>query len=31
MGQRGRAYVEEFFDRAELARQYRKILEAGQR
>ena len=29
MGQRGRAYVEEFFDRAELAGQYRKILEAG--
>jgi glycosyltransferase involved in cell wall biosynthesis len=31
MGQRGRAYVEKFFDRAELARQYRKILEAGHR
>jgi glycosyltransferase involved in cell wall biosynthesis len=31
MGQRGRAYVEEFFDRAELARQYRKILEADHR
>ena len=31
MGQRGRAYVEEFFDRAELSRQYRKILEAGHR
>jgi glycosyltransferase involved in cell wall biosynthesis len=26
---RGRAYVERFFDRAELARQYRKILEAA--
>jgi glycosyltransferase involved in cell wall biosynthesis len=31
MGQRGRAYVEEFFDRAELAGQYRKILEGGRR
>ena len=31
MGQRGRAYVERFFDRAELAREYRKILEAGPR
>jgi hypothetical protein len=27
MGQRGRAYVERFFDRAELATEYRKILE----
>jgi glycosyltransferase involved in cell wall biosynthesis len=27
MGQQGRAYVERFFDRAELAREYRKILE----
>ncbi len=27
MGQRGRAYVERFFDRAELAAEYRKILE----
>jgi glycosyltransferase involved in cell wall biosynthesis len=27
MAQQGRAYVENFFDRAELARQYRKILE----
>jgi glycosyltransferase involved in cell wall biosynthesis len=26
MGERGRAYVERFFDRAELAREYRKIL-----
>jgi glycosyltransferase involved in cell wall biosynthesis len=31
MGRSGRAYVERFFDRAELARQYRKILEAGRR
>jgi glycosyltransferase involved in cell wall biosynthesis len=31
IGQQGRAYVEKFFDRAELARQYRKILEAGRR
>ena len=29
MARQGRAYVERFFDRAELARQYRKILEAG--
>jgi glycosyltransferase involved in cell wall biosynthesis len=29
MGSRGRAYVERFFDRAELARQYRKILESA--
>jgi glycosyltransferase involved in cell wall biosynthesis len=29
MGQQGRAYVKRFFDRAELAREYRKILEAG--
>ncbi len=29
MGRRGRAYVERFFDRAELAREYRKILEAA--
>jgi len=28
MGQRGRAYVERFFDRAALAREYRKLLEA---
>jgi glycosyltransferase involved in cell wall biosynthesis len=28
MAAQGRAYVERFFDRAELARQYRKILEA---
>ena len=28
MGQQGRAYVERFFDRAELAREYRKILDA---
>jgi len=28
MGRRGRAYVERFFDRAELAREYRKILGA---
>jgi len=28
MGQRGRAYVERFFDRAELAQQYRKLLES---
>jgi hypothetical protein len=28
MGQRGRAYVERFFDRAELAAEYRKILDA---
>ncbi len=28
MGRRGRAYVERFFDRAELAREYRKILES---
>jgi len=28
MGRRGRAYVERFFNRDELARQYRKILEA---
>jgi glycosyltransferase involved in cell wall biosynthesis len=28
MGRRGRAYVERFFDRDELARQYRKILDA---
>jgi glycosyltransferase involved in cell wall biosynthesis len=27
MGQRGRAYVERFFDRDELAKEYRKILE----
>ena len=27
MGRQGRAYVERFFDRAELAREYRKILE----
>jgi glycosyltransferase involved in cell wall biosynthesis len=27
MGQRGRAYVERFFDRTELAREYRKVLE----
>jgi len=31
MGKQGRAYVEKFFDRTELARQYRKILEAGHR
>jgi hypothetical protein len=31
MGRSGRAYVEKFFDRAELAREYRKILEAGPR
>jgi glycosyltransferase involved in cell wall biosynthesis len=31
MGSSGRAYVEKFFDRAELAREYRKILEAGPR
>jgi glycosyltransferase involved in cell wall biosynthesis len=29
MGRRGRAYVERFFDRAELAREYRKILGAS--
>jgi glycosyltransferase involved in cell wall biosynthesis len=29
LGQRGRAYVERFFDRAELAREYRKILAAA--
>ncbi len=28
MGQQGRAYVERFFDRDELAREYRKILDA---
>jgi glycosyltransferase involved in cell wall biosynthesis len=28
MGQQGRAYVERFFDRAELSREYRKILDA---
>jgi hypothetical protein len=28
MGRRGRAYVERFFDRAELAQEYRKLLEA---
>jgi len=28
MGQQGRAYVERFFDRAELAREYRKLLDA---
>jgi glycosyltransferase involved in cell wall biosynthesis len=27
MGERGRSYVEKFFDRAELARQYRKIID----
>jgi len=27
MGQQGRAYVERFFDRAQLAREYRKLLE----
>jgi len=31
MGRQGRAYVERFFDRTELAREYRKILEAGRR
>jgi glycosyltransferase involved in cell wall biosynthesis len=31
MGRSGRSYVEKFFDRAELARQYRKLLEAGRR
>jgi glycosyltransferase involved in cell wall biosynthesis len=31
MGRQGRAYVERFFDRTELARDYRKILEAGRR
>jgi glycosyltransferase involved in cell wall biosynthesis len=31
MGRRGRAYVGKFFDRTELARGYRKILEAGPR
>jgi glycosyltransferase involved in cell wall biosynthesis len=29
MGRQGRAYVERFFDRAELSREYRKILDAG--
>jgi glycosyltransferase involved in cell wall biosynthesis len=29
MGRQGRAYVERFFDRAELSREYRKILGAG--
>lgn len=29
MAARGRAYVERFFDRADLARQYRKILDGG--
>jgi glycosyltransferase involved in cell wall biosynthesis len=29
IGRRGRSYVERFFDRAELAREYRKILEAA--
>ena len=29
MARQGRVYVEKFFDRAELARQYRKILEAS--
>jgi glycosyltransferase involved in cell wall biosynthesis len=28
MGRRGRAYVARFFDRTELAREYRKLLEA---
>ena len=28
MGQQGRAYVERFFDRAELSKEYRKILDA---
>ena len=27
IGRQGRSYVERFFDRAELARQYRKILD----
>jgi glycosyltransferase involved in cell wall biosynthesis len=31
IGRQGRAYVERFFDRTELARDYRKILEAGRR
>jgi len=31
LGRRGRAYVERFFDRGELARQYRKLLEDGHR
>jgi glycosyltransferase involved in cell wall biosynthesis len=31
MGRQGRAYVERFFDRTELAKEYRKILEAGRR
>jgi glycosyltransferase involved in cell wall biosynthesis len=31
MGRSGRSYVEKFFDRAGLARQYRKLLEAGPR
>jgi glycosyltransferase involved in cell wall biosynthesis len=31
MGRQGRAYVERFFDRTELAREYRKIIEAGRR
>jgi glycosyltransferase involved in cell wall biosynthesis len=31
MGRQGRAYVERFFDRGDLAREYRKILEAGRR
>jgi glycosyltransferase involved in cell wall biosynthesis len=29
MGQEGRVHVERFFDRAELARQYRKLLDSG--
>ena len=29
MARQGRVYVEKFFDRAELGRQYRKILEAS--
>jgi glycosyltransferase involved in cell wall biosynthesis len=29
MAAQGRAYVERFFDRAELARQYRKILDGA--
>jgi len=31
MGRQGRTYVERFFDRTELAKEYRKILEAGRR
>jgi glycosyltransferase involved in cell wall biosynthesis len=31
MGRQGRTYVQRFFDRTELAREYRKILEAGRR